>query len=76
MATDLPKLEAWLAEAEDCLHRLMLGQQEVTLSHSVVGNNAVTFTASDPDKLEAYIGRLQERIARARGRGRRAFWIS
>lgn len=76
MAIELAKLQAWLEEAENGRHRLMMGEREVTLSHALVGTNAVTYQAVDADKLDAYITRLEERIARAKGRGRRGFWIS
>lgn len=63
-----------LQEAEEALHRLMIGEIEVTVS--VVGYGATTYHAANRDQLEAYIARLQQRIDRLAGKARRGpLWM-
>lgn len=71
---NLETLKLWLAQAYDAQHRLMLGEQEAELSHTIVGTQTVKFTATDPDKMERHIRWLEDLIARAKGRGRRSFY--
>lgn len=58
-----------LFEAENALHRLMIGELEVTVS--VGGYGATTYAQSDINKLNAYIAKLKTEIAAKERRPRR-----
>lgn len=67
---DLITLRQRLLEAEDALHRLMIGELEVTVS--VGGFGATTYAQTDINKLNAYISTLKSQIAAIEGCPRRA----
>jgi gpW len=66
---DLITLSQRLLDAEGALHRLMIGELEVTVS--VGGFGATTYAQTDINKLNAYISRLKSEIAAIEGRPRR-----
>ena len=66
---DVITLRQRLAEAESALHRLMIGELEVTVS--VGGYGATTYAHTDIDKLSAYIATLKTQIATKEKRPRR-----
>jgi hypothetical protein len=67
--TDLNTLKQRLIEAETALHRLMIGELEVTVS--VGGYGATTYNQTSADKLSAYVAGLKNEIARRQGGSRR-----
>ncbi|MCG7947369.1 MAG: gpW family protein [Candidatus Thiodiazotropha taylori] len=67
--SDLSTLHQRLVEAESALHRLMIGELEVTVS--VGGYGATTYAQSDINKLNAYIAKLKTEIATKERRPRR-----
>lgn len=67
--SDLKTLRERLSQAEGALHRLMIGELEVTVS--VGGYGATTFTQTDTDKLNIYISKLKLEIAKKQGGRRR-----
>ena len=67
--SDLSTLHQRLVEAERALHRLMIGELEVTAS--VGGYGATTYAQSDINKLNAYIAKLKTEIAAKERRPRR-----
>ena len=67
--TDITTLRERLFEAEGALHRLMIGELEVTVS--VGGYGATTYAQTDINKLNAYISKLKSEIAAIEGRPRR-----
>ncbi|KZZ75087.1 gpW family protein [Aestuariirhabdus sp. Z084] len=67
--SDLSTLRQRLVEAESALHRLMIGELEVTVS--VGGYGATTYAQSDINKLNAYIAKLKTEIAAKERRPRR-----
>lgn len=69
MRTDLATLRKRLDEAETALHRLMLGELEVTVS--VVGFGATHYSQTNRNQLERYIAKLKSDIARHMGLARR-----
>jgi hypothetical protein len=62
-------LKERLTDAESALHRLMVGELEVTVS--VGGYGATTYAQTDINKLTAYIAKLKSEIAVKEGRPRR-----
>lgn len=62
-------LKERLTDAESALHRLMVGELEVTVS--VGGYGATTYAQTDINKLTAYIAKLKSEIAAKEGRLRR-----
>lgn len=77
MTTSLTTLRTRLAEAEEALHQLLLGQSVVALSHTIVGTNSVQYRPGDEAALERYIAQLEAKIAlHTRRGGRRAFYIT
>lgn len=66
---NLPTLKKRLIEAQDALHRLMVGELEVTVS--VGGFGATTYAQTDINKLKAYITELKSDIASLEGGKRR-----
>lgn len=69
MPTDLETLRQRLDEAETALHRLILGELEVTVS--VVGFGATNYSQTNRDQLERYIAKLKSDIAKHTGLARR-----
>ena len=69
MSTDLSTLRKRLDEAETALHRLMLGELEVTVS--VVGFGATNYNQTNRGQLERYIAKLKSDIAKHTGQARR-----
>ena len=67
--TDLQTLRQRLQEAEGALHRLMMGELEVTVS--VTGYGATNYNSVNKHQLEAYIAQLKVHIAKKTGRSRR-----
>ncbi len=67
--TTLSILRQRLQEAEDALHRLMLGELEVTVS--VTGYGATNYNGVNRHELEAYISKLKAQIAKQSGRSSR-----
>lgn len=67
--SDLITLCQRLLEAEGALHRLMIGELEVTIS--VGGYGATTYAQTDINKLNAYISKLKSEIAAKEGHPRR-----
>ncbi|RJX35657.1 MAG: hypothetical protein C4525_03110 [Desulfarculus sp.] len=65
---DLATLKSRLAEAEEALHLLMLGQQEVSVGY---GDKQVAYSRADLPRLEAYVRNLEDQIARREGTGGR-----
>lgn len=65
---DLVTLSTWLTEAQVAYHALNTGTQVVSLAQ---GEERLTFTAADPDKLKQYILDLQAAIAALSGGGTR-----
>lgn len=70
ISTDLATLRKRLDEAEAALHRLMVGELEVTVS--VVGFGATNYTQTNRNQLERYIAKLKSDIARQTGQARRS----
>lgn len=67
--TDLATLETRLAEAEEAQHQLMLGAKEVSVA---IGNyGSTTYAQADSVRLEEYIQKLKNQIARMTGAARR-----
>lgn len=62
-------LKERLTDAESALHRLMVGELEVTVS--VGGYGATTYAQTDINKLTAYIAKLKSEMAAKEGRPRR-----
>ena len=62
-------LKERLTDAESALHRLMVGELEVTVS--VGGYGATTYAQTDMNKLTAYIAKLKSEIAAKEGHPRR-----
>lgn len=58
-------LQANLAAAQSAYNQIMLGAKEVSVSYE---GKSVTYTASDPEKLEDYIALLQRQLGINRGR--------
>ncbi len=67
---DLPVLRQRLQDAEAALHRLMVGEMEVTVS--VTGYGSTTYTQTSTAKLEQYISQLKAQIAQKTGRKKRS----
>ena len=67
--TDLQTLRQRLQEAEGALHRLMMGELEVTVS--VTGYGATNYNSVNKHQLETYIGQLKGQIAKQSGHSRR-----
>lgn len=65
----LDTLRQRLEEAEDALHRLMMGELEVTVS--VTGYGATNYNSVNQQKLELYISKLKVEIAKKTGRPKR-----
>lgn len=57
--TDTATLQARLVEAEAALHKLMLGNQRVTVSYD---GKSVTYTAATAAGLRAYIVELRAQL--------------
>ncbi len=66
---DIAILRKRLSEAQDALHRLMIGELEVTVS--VGGFGATTYAQTDINKLKTYISELKSQIASLGGGKRR-----
>jgi hypothetical protein len=64
--TPLPVLRQRLHDAEEALHRLMMGELEVTVS--VTGYGATNYNSVNRHALEAYISKLKAQIAKQSGR--------
>lgn len=62
-------LKERLTDAESALHRLMVGELEVTVS--IGGYGATTYAQTDINKLTSYIAKLKSDIAAKEGRPRR-----
>lgn len=69
LMNNLTILRQRLIDAESALHRLMVGELEVTVS--VGGYGATTYAQTDMNKLTAYIAKLKSEIAAKEGRARR-----
>lgn len=68
------ELQQRLEEAETALHRLMLGEREVTVS--VGGFGATSYSEVSMDKLKLYIAHLKQAIARQSGKPKRGpLWV-
>lgn len=67
--TDLTTLRQRLEEAEAALHRLMVGELEVTVS--MTGYGSTSYTQTNRQQLEQYISRLRSTIAKKTGRPKR-----
>ena len=67
--TSLTVLRQRLQEAEAALHRLMMGELEVTVS--VTGYGATNYNSVNRPQLEAYISKLKAQIAKQSGRSQR-----
>ncbi len=67
--SDLAALRQRLQEAEAALHRLMIGEMEVTVS--VTGYGATNYTRANRSELERYISQLKVQIAKKTGRPKR-----
>lgn len=61
MSGSLNVLKQRLSEAEEALHRLLIGEQEVSVTVSDFGSTV--YAQTDIDKLERYISRLKMTIA-------------
>jgi len=61
---DLATLRTRLAEAEDALHRLHMGEMEVRVA---TGSKGVEYGPADAGKLERYIATLRSEIDRLSG---------
>lgn len=61
MSGRLNVLKQRLSEAENALHRLLIGEQEVSITVSDFGSTV--YAQTDIDKLERYISRLKMTIA-------------
>ena len=57
-------LEARLAEAEDALHRLMIGVQEVSVEYD---GHSTTYARGSEEKLRRYIRDLRQQLGRDTG---------
>ncbi|CAO3453896.1 hypothetical protein [Azospirillum argentinense] len=68
---DLATLQARLAEAEDALHRLNIGDRETRITY-----DGKTTEYADAPKLERYIAELRARIDRLSGKPRRPLYVS
>jgi hypothetical protein len=66
---DLPTLQARLADAELAEHKLLTGQQRVSVSFG--SGKSVSYTQATLADLRAYITRLREEIATLTGTGSR-----
>lgn len=66
MATQ-QQLEAWLAEAEQARHELMLGDKAVSISSG--SGKSLSFAATDLGKLDLYIASLRLRLGLDPGLG-------
>lgn len=66
MATE-QQLTAWLAEAEQARHELIMGNKAVTVSTG--SGKSVSFAATDLGKLDAYIVSLRAQLGLATGVG-------
>ncbi len=72
--TNLITLKHGLVDAEIALHKLMTGEQEVTVS--VDGYGATTYAQAQTEQLRAYISQLESKIAKTEGRPKRGpLWI-
>jgi len=67
--TDLLTLKQRLLDAENALHRLMIGELEVSIS--VGGFGTTSYAQTDIAKLKTYIAELKMDIAKSQGRPRR-----
>jgi len=61
------QLAAWLAEAEQARHELIVGTRAVSVSTG--SGKSVTYTATDLGKLDAYIATLRVQLGQASGFG-------
>ena len=66
MATQ-QQLEAWLAEAEQARHELMLGDKAVSISSG--SGKSLSFAATDLGKLDLYIASLRRQLGQDPGLG-------
>lgn len=71
MTTDIATLKSRLAEAEEQHHKISLKGSVTQTAFSLGGQNAVSRSAVDPTKLQAYIQDLKIQIARLEGGARR-----
>lgn len=62
---DTATLQARLTEAEDALHAMMTGSQEVSVQYE---GHAATFTRTSEDKLRRYIDSLKRQLGLPTGR--------
>ncbi len=62
---DIATLQAWLDEARQARHKLMIGKAFASVR--VDGVSETTYTRADLNKLDAYITSLERQIAAASG---------
>ena len=61
------QLQAWLSEAEQARHELLLGTRAVSVSTG--SGKSVTYTATDIGKIDAYIASLRKQLGQPTGVG-------
>lgn len=66
MTTDTTTLQQRLAEAEDKLHQLLMGESVVTVWN---GTRRVEFTPASTDRLRSYIRELKGQLGQSQPRG-------
>lgn len=69
---DTATLEAWLAQAETALHKLLTGTLAVQVDYQ---GTRTTFAAGDEAKLRAYIAELKVKLGKPDARPRRAVGV-
>lgn len=68
MTDTITTLQQRIAEVDAAMHRLALGEQEVSVSD---GTNSASYTQTSVGKLRAYRAELQARLALLGGSGGR-----
>lgn len=65
--TDKEKLQARLDQAENALHLLMTGQQQVEVQYD---GHTVKYTSATSSGLRAYITELEVKLGKKKGRSK------
>ena len=75
MMMTISEVNQYLSEARAARHKLMMGQREVSIMHSIQGQNAVTYERTSLDDLERYIRYLEGLQRQLTHGGGRAFQV-
>ena len=69
---DTATLKAWLGEAKQALHQLLVGKQPVQVDYN---GTRTAFAPGEEEKLRSYITELKVRLGKPDARPRRAIGV-